>query len=371
MKNGRQITPEFIYKEISKHIIGQEKAKRSLSIAFATHFRRIEDPSIQKSNILLVGPTGSGKTEMARSIAKTLTLPIAIADATALTAHGYVGEDVESILYQLMVICDWDVKQAENGVIFLDEIDKLGSGNEGGSGPQIATTRVQQALLKMIEGGKIKLTKPGNKKNNEADEIIHVDTSNILFVCAGAFPDLLDNIENKRSLGIHSQIKEENPEEKVVDAKKLQKFGFIPELLGRLPVIVSTDKLTQNNLYDILTKTENALTAQYKRLMSSYGVCVEFSQGFLKSVAEEAYSSNTGARGLRSIMEKRLETLMFEGPSLGAGKVAIVKSNTIIYQKIDADTEKQQKPIKTAQIELPEIVPAKELVAKKNNKAQG
>jgi len=247
-----------------------------------------------------------------------------------------VGEDVESVLYQLLNICDWDLNKAQTGIVFIDEIDKLARGQEGSSGASIGTVRVQQSLLKMIEGGKIKLTRSGNKKTNGVDEIIFFDTSKVLFVCAGSFPGLEDiaNKSNTKSIGFIKSEDKKN-ETAPITTKHLSEYGLIPEFIGRLPVIISTKLLEVDQLIKILTKTENSLVKQYRKLMNSYNVQVEFTPQFLKQVAEEATLNGTGARGLRSIMEKKLEDLLFEGPSIGVNKKAVVKVSGIFYKEIE------------------------------------
>ena len=323
-----KITPKYIYNLISEHVIGQEKAKKAISLAVATHLRRLEDSSLEKSNILLMGPTGSGKTELARTVAKILNLPLVITDATTLTAHGYVGEDVENILFQLLNAADGDVSFAEKGIVFIDEFDKLA---QTSSEININTSAVQQSLLKMIEGGKVKIPKSGTRRGAE---FVQIDTSKILFICAGSFAGLdeIINKNNKKPMGIGaSQSVTESKDFSQVDTKHLTSYGIIPEILGRLPVITSTEALSEDTLISILTQPKNSLTNQYKRILANYGVELIFTPDFLNSVAKEALASGIGARGLRSVMEKRLENALFEGPELEGDKKIIAKADGVFF----------------------------------------
>lgn len=316
---GKSLTPKVLFECLNKKIIGQDEAKKALSVAVATHHCRLVNKEIQKSNILMIGPTGTGKTEMARSLAQITGVPFAIIDATTLTAHGYIGEDVESCLHQLLAAANYDQKAAEEGIVFIDEIDKLARGQEGSAENGIATVRVQQSLLKMMEGGKIKLTKPSAGAKSTEKDYIFFDTSKVLFICSGAFPGLEESLSNKASIGISnsylSESEDPNNEQAEIKTHHLTKYGLIPEFLGRLPVVIRTQLLSEDDLLQILTKLDNSLIHQYQLILKNYGVNLVFQKSFLKLVAQEAFQNKLGARGLRSILEKKLQDLMFDGPS--------------------------------------------------------
>jgi ATP-dependent Clp protease ATP-binding subunit ClpX len=361
-----KITPKYIYTLISHHVVGQERAKKAISLAVATHLRRLEDPRIEKSNILLMGPTGSGKTELARSVAKILNLPLAITDATTLTAHGYVGEDVETILFQLLQEAKGDLALAERGIVFIDEFDKLALTGELGT---INTSAVQQSLLKMLEGGKIKVPKGGTKRGSE--EFVLMDTSKILFICAGAFSGLEQILDQERrgGMGINSApVPGETQTFHEVNSKHLTKFGIIPEILGRLPVVTATEKLSVDTLVNILTVPKNSLTHQYQTLLSSYGVKLEFTPNFLTAVAQEALASGIGARGLRSVMERRLSEALFEGPDLAAPKKIIAEATGLIFNPVSEEmvVAISYPPIQMPAAEVVSLTPVKRGRKKKN-----